>query len=322
MKKRLYIYGSLLSIFLSSVIGFSVWSPGDNIVSAKNSGNAIWLSHGWFGSDSWFKKHKKNKDDYSQEKKQKMVKQLRQLKVKFIYPHLCPANGFGKIPDINWNSINDFKTHNPDIKILPWVGGSTDSTVDLSDPKWRNQFIADAAYLLENPNIDGIHLNFEPLNSGNSDLPLLLKALYEFKNNKIISIAAYPPPTIFHPHDSVHWNLKYYKDLSQYVDQFVPMMYDTALRNKKLYINLMRQWTVELNSVVGHKDLIFGIPAYEDFGVGYHDPIVENVENALLGIFAGVNECGVKSYSLGIYSEWTLQENEILHIMKSTHQGD
>jgi hypothetical protein len=167
-----------------------------------------------------------------------------------------------------------------------------------------------------------VHVNFEPVKSGNQDLIEVLKRLYSIKNSKIISIASYPPPTILHPHEEVHWDLEYYKVISDYVDQFVPMMYDTAITYDKIYINLMRQWTIELIDVVGHEDLVFGIPAYEDVGVGYHDPSVENLDNALSGVFAGLNKADKSYYSVAIYSEWTLDQTEVDQFRVRTQQVD
>ena len=87
------------------------------------------------------------------------------------------------------------------------------------------------------------------------------------------------------------------------------MMYDTALRSGKVYQWLMSRWSLEVVSWTGHSEVLLGLPAYEDAGVGYHHPDVEDLENALLGIHAGLSrlENLPRHYKgVAIYSEWEM----------------
>ena len=94
-------------------------------------------------------------------------------------------------------------------------------------------------------------------------------------------------------------------------DQIVPMMYDTALEYKKIYTNLVRQWAQEVIAVSMDKEVLFGIPAYEDQDVGYHHPQVENVFTAMPGIVSAINSSqDARKFSVSIYAEWTLDEKE------------
>ena len=55
------------------------------------------------------------------------------------------------------------------------------------------------------------------------------------------------------------------------------------------------------------------MPVYDDAGVGYHDPTVENVENALLGVTAGLGrlEALPAHYQgIAVYCEWETDERE------------
>ena len=59
--------------------------------------------------------------------------------------------------------------------------------------------------------------------------------------------------------------------------------------------------------------MLLGIPAYDDAGVGYHDPKIENLRNALLGIHASLsNKVDLPEHYAGvaIYCEWELDEAE------------
>ena len=87
------------------------------------------------------------------------------------------------------------------------------------------------------------------------------------------------------------------------------MMYDTALREPNLYQRLMKVWTEQVLAWSGSASVLLGIPAYEDAGVGYHDPSVENIANALAGIHAGLEPTPAlpQNYQgVAIYCDWEM----------------
>jgi hypothetical protein len=111
-----------------------------------------------------------------------------------------------------------------------------------------------------------------------------------------------------HPHPEVHWQAEYFRAVAERVDQIVPMLYDTGITREKLYVDLVRRWTGEVLDWSGRSEVLLGIPAYDDAGVGYHDPAVENPANAMAGIFAAVNHRDelTRLSGIAIYAEWTL----------------
>lgn len=90
------------------------------------------------------------------------------------------------------------------------------------------------------------------------------------------------------------------------------MMYDTSLRVPKLYQNLMAAWTGEILAWSEGKPVLLGIPSYNDTGVTYHDPQIENIENALLGIHRGLSRQPLPTNYQGaaIYCDWETDEAE------------
>ena len=74
----------------------------------------------------------------------------------------------------------------------------------------------------------------------------------------------------------------------------------------------MAEWTREVLAWSEGKSLLLGIPTYNDAGVGYHDPEVENITNALLGIHRGLsNQLLPPNYQgVAIYCEWETSEGE------------
>ena len=140
--------------------------------------------------------------------------------------------------------------------------------------------------LLEaHPRLAGVHLNVEPLPSADTAfLQFLEEAKARLGPGKALSIAAYPPPTRWHPYPEVHWEESYFRAVARRSDQLAVMMYDTGIRVPKFYQRLMIDWTREVLTWSEGKPVLLGVPSYDDAGVGYHHPHVENLENALLGI--------------------------------------
>ena len=60
------------------------------------------------------------------------------------------------------------------------------------------------------------------------------------------------------------------------------------------------------------KPVLLGLPAYDDAGVGYHDPKVENLQTALRGIHRGLSRSPLPDNYQGVvlYSDWEMDEAE------------
>jgi hypothetical protein len=303
----------IIGIFCLVIIGFCVWTPGEMVLNNKKNfqENGIWLSHGWLGDKKWFRDNNRNESDYGRDQMMLLKTRINPLRVRYVFPHLCPASAKGVVPKFDNDKLTAFRSVFSECLIIPWVGGSTNATVDLENEVWTENFVKSIKEVLSNENIDGIHLNIEPLESGNPNLIKLLRKINEIKGGKILSIAAYPPPTIWHPHKEVHWNDDYYRDVSCLVDQVVPMMYDTALRSEKIFTKLIFDWTKEVIQNSNNKCVLFGVPAYED-DVDYHHADVENVDSSMRGIVSGINASGShQEFGISVYAEWTLDDNEI-----------
>lgn len=90
------------------------------------------------------------------------------------------------------------------------------------------------------------------------------------------------------------------------------MMYDAGQRLTKPYEKLMADWTHEVIEWSEGKPILLGVPAYDDAGVGYHDPSVENLEHAIAGIHRALSARPLPSHYQGIaiYSDWETSETE------------
>ena len=305
----------LLSVFL---LGYHIWTPGRVIHDGSHDlkSNGIWLQHGWLGDNKWFQQHKKNPQQF---RNLQNILQLKNLLVRHhitdVYPHLAPCRKSGEIPAVDPKQTRQFLRAMNGLRIIPWVGGVLEVHAFPERPDWRNRFTQSITDLLTTyPAISGIHINIEPLPSGNS---AFIELLYELEKKlppgKILSVAAYPPPTIYQMTRQVHWDQEYYQMVSRHADQIVAMMYDTSLQHQKLYQHLMRSWTQEILAWSGVTDVLLGVPVYDDSGVNYHYPHVENLKNSLAGIHAGLagyNHLPENYRGIAIYSEWEMEPEE------------
>ncbi len=156
-------------------------------------------------------------------------------------------------------------------------------------------------------------MNVEPIPSGNRHFVKLLKELRTaLPEGKILSVAAYPPPTLWHPFSAVHWDRSYFEEIAGLADQMVVMMYDTTVRFRKAYSYLISSWIDEVLVWAGKTDVLFGLPAYNRRS-GHHDPDVENLENGLRGLHKGLSgfaSLPANYRGIALYSEWEMEPEE------------
>ena len=307
------------ALLLVLLLTYRLWTPGLDIRDGRHDRgrNGIWLAHGWLGADEWFIRNGKT-NQFARYREQTQVRELatrlRQHHITDVFPHLCPAGTDGRIPPVDSRQTELFLDEFTGIRVIPWIGGVKDNQVRTEDPAWRASFVESVRSLMvAHPRLVGVQVNVEPLPSGDRGYLLLLEELRAaLPTNKILSVAAYPPPTRWHPHESVHWNEPYFREVARRCDQIAVMMYDTALRSGKVYQRLMADWTDEVLAWSEGKAVLLGVPAYLDAGVGYHVPEVENLPNALLGIHRGLTRRAVPTnyQGLAIYCEWETDSGE------------
>lgn len=314
-------YRTVLLLFLIlAVIGLAylVWQPGSRVRDGRHDRrtNGIWLQHGWLGDDSWFTRNNRDKALFRDDARmQQLADLLSSHGIKYVFPHACPCNPSGSISPIDAAQTEKFLDHFGRFAVVPWIGGVWGSQCFPDSPAWRAKFVASAADLItSHPRLAGVQVNIEPWPTGSSDFLLLLDDLRRaLPKGKIISVAAYPPPTRWQQSTDVHWDEAYFRQVAARADQLAPMMYDTGIKIPKCYQYLMSSWTHDVLNWSGNTQVLLGVPAYNDPGVGYHSPRVENLSNALRGIHAGLNKFDAlpTNYAgASIYCEWEMDQNE------------
>ncbi|MBI4832560.1 MAG: glycoside hydrolase family 18 protein [Candidatus Lindowbacteria bacterium] len=257
------------------LVGYRVWQPGEDIRDGRNDRlrNGIWLQHGWLGDDSWFSRNaKENQISNFRNRKniESLAASLRSHHIQYIFPHMAPTSVDGDLSFIDSEQARQFFGVLQEFQVMPWVGGIEGKQVFLKKSVWRENFAKSIGkFLREYPSAAGIHLNIEPMRSGNPEfLALLEEVRRNVPEGKTLAVAAYPPSTFLHPYPDVHWSKRYYRDVAARCDLLAVMMYDTALPNKKLYRNLMADWTRKTIGWSKGAKVLLGLPTYHDADSG------------------------------------------------------
>jgi hypothetical protein len=308
--------------FLLLLLGlYHFWQPGEDIRDGRNDRgrNGLWLGHGWLGDDGWFERNNRTNQlgrFRSVEGIRALAKRLREHGITDVFPHLCPAEPTGPLPPVDHPQVERFLDEMKDFRVIVWIGGPNGTSVLAHSGRWRTNFCDSISALFkEHPRLAGVQLNVEPCTTGNEPFLVLLEDVRRaLPSGKLLSVAAYPPPTRWHRFPDVHWDEDYFRKVADRSDQLAVMMYDTAIRHPKAYIKLMADWTQEILAWSNEKPVLLGVPAYADAHTDYHDPKVENLENALLGIHAGLGRqlLPTNYQGVAIYSEWETDEAEWL----------
>ncbi len=164
-------------------LAYLLWNPGKDVTDGRHDRgqNGIYLQHGWLADDAWFKRNRKlDRQAFFRDRRniRELAEQLRRHHITDVFPHLCPAELDGSIAPADDEQVERFLDEFAGFRVLPWIGGSRDSTARPELAKWRAKFTASAASLLaKHPRLAGVHVNIEPCADGSDDLILLLGEL-------------------------------------------------------------------------------------------------------------------------------------------------
>lgn len=297
------------------------WSPGLDVRDGSHDRgmNGMWMQHGWLASDEWLARNggpSRAAMFRDPAKIAALAELLRAEHVTDVFPHAGPADDDGLLPPVDDAQVERFlDAMGSGTRVLPWIGANRNRTGHIESTAWRSRFTTSAADLLaRHPRFSGVHVNIEPCRSGDpSYLALLQELRAALPPGSLISVSAYPPLSWMRPFPDVQWHAEYAREVAARCDQLAFMMYDTGLRSTKMYRHLMATWTrAELGAGCG-KPMLLGVPTYDDTGVAYHDPSVENLHEALLGIHEGLAGFGALPadyQGLAIYCEWEMSADE------------
>jgi hypothetical protein len=291
--------------------------PGNHFNQGKN---ALWLGVEWVSEAHTPDEITALADDL----------QSRQIRYVFVYTSfLRPDGEFNRTFEYARSFLTGLRAANANVLVLAWIGLPLDASsvsdgyhVELSDQATRQQIVDLCLELVRENGFDGIHLDPEPVHSGDQDVLALLDELAsELEPDTILSIAArhiwplYPnAPWPFI--DDVSWRGDYYRDVAKRVDQIAVMTYDSGLPWGWMYHKWAQFQTISISRALegSQVELLMGIPTSEEVTRTHH-PNAENMRTGLEGVIAGLNDKAARSdlvSGVAIYPAWETDEDEWL----------
>lgn len=310
-------YYFMLTIDIADIPRHFLVVPAHPAAVQERSSNAVWLEHRWF------------QDGVSDEEIASLCKILNDYSIRYVYPHLTPLNEDGRLPSFSLEAARRFKKivnrDSPQVEILPWVGGvrfgfrqTRAGTVRLDSDSYIQAFASECVFLVDQLGLDGIHLNLEPVDSGNRRFLEWLEYLKSrIGKDKTLSVAVNKPSFIdgLDPGALRSWDIPYFVEVGSYCDQIVVMNYDTGISDPVLYSLFTREKLASILRGFSEKGLscrvFLGIPTYED--APRHESKAENVTSAVQGILAMLSNADIPATNfsgVAIYGYWTTSTEE------------
>ena len=290
------------------VLGIAANEPG----SFYNKGhNAVWLEHQWVGEAK------------GRAEIRELVEQLERQQIDTVFVHAGPLDADGTVPPLLYQYAPRFleiaREFDSTIQYQAWLGQRRE-VINLDDPEVRHNVAKAAMIMSQLVGFDGVHFDVEPVwDQDLAFIETLAEARELMPDGKKISVALaeFIPESIVwltkKTKDFKNYNSEVnYRNVAQYSDQIVVMVYDTGLQKEWLYRNLVSEQTIWLSRLLPDVELFVGIPSYDDNVTGEPQE-VENIENGVLGVIDGLNN--VRSdeevfAGLAIYAYWETDEEE------------
>jgi len=248
--------------------------------------------------------------------------------IRRLYPFLGPMDHEGHpgwrkrgfIHRYDAQRVADFTTAMaalaPTLQVIPWTGGTWPRDVIFADHDRIAGFIEHTRVVTHDLGAAGVQLNVEPMPSYTDGYLELLGAVKQaIGPDKVLSIAAYPPPTLHQPVEDVHWSLPFLHDVCMAADELAVMSYDTGLKYRPLYRALLARWTTQLAESLpppeeGGCVWLMGLPSYED-DEPWHRPDIETIDEALRGVVDALEDGAPANFrGVAVYASWTTDADE------------
>ncbi len=290
-----------------------VWRPGTRHSGAYfNRGrNASWVSVDW------------SKDAHTPEEIRALADEMdrHQVQTIFVYvSYLKPGGYFNPTYDHAAEFVRAFKAAQPGATVEAWIGIpldkptiSTPGYARIGDPAVRRMIADFCKRLVTEMGFDGVHLDPEPIPSGDEDtLQLLDDVRAAIGRDKILSLATREIVPFWNdaplPPAWGLWRANYYRRIAGRVDEVAAMTYDSTLPTPWLYEHWLRFQVVGITRAVQgvQTRLLLGVPTSEE-ETWTHRPRAENMRSGLRGIIAGLNDADAVTESVvgvAIYPHW------------------
>ncbi|MGW2419808.1 hypothetical protein ACWC0C_11235 [Streptomyces sp. NPDC001709] len=267
--------------------------------------DALWLGHAWVDG-------RKTAQDV-----RTLAHRLEKTGVRDLYVHSGPLEHNGTLPGSAYPKAHwltsALHTAAPQVRVQAWLGdklaGETPDGLRLDRVETRTAILASARRVLAT-GFDGVHVDLEPLHSGDRDYLALLDDLRALTRARhaVLSVAAHQidPLPAFHSFwgaTTGHpkwWSQSYFGQVARRVDQIAVMSYDTMQPLQGLYGGYVaQQTTLALEVTPDTTDLLMGLPFYHENRFG-HRARAETVPAAVRGVRLGLSRTAPDRIRFGV----------------------
>jgi Glycosyl hydrolases family 18 len=247
--------------------------------------DGLWLGHGWVGGQ-------RTAADLNA-----LVARLRETGIRDLFVHVGPLSNNGSLnpalrPRAEW-LLTGLHRLLPGVRVQAWLGDTVGAGgLDLAGPATRRRVLGAARQVLAE-GFDGIHLDLEPVPSGDQGYLALLAAMHALTRARhaILSVACAqiePLPYLQAVGRWIMgrprwWSSAYLHAVASRVDEVALMTYDTGVPVGAAYSGYVRlQTRLALAAVPPDVTVLIGLPAYHDSEPGHTS--AETVGAAIRGV--------------------------------------
>ncbi|MFE1201611.1 glycoside hydrolase family 18 protein [Streptomyces sp. NPDC058762] len=267
--------------------------------------DAMWLGHAWVDG------RKKDADLKA------LARELKTTGIRDLYVHTGPMEHDGTLPKslyprARW-LIDGVHRELPGVRVQAFLGDvlATESPDGMRLEKTETRAaVVDSARQVLDVGYDGVHLDLEPLHSGDRNYLSLLddiRAVTRARDAQL-SVAAHQidPLPGFHSFWGTvaghpkWWSQKFFGQVARRVDQIAVMSYDTMQPLESLYGGYVAQQTslaLEVTPPTTH--LLMGLPFYHENRFGHWNH-AETVAAAVRGVRLGLSRTDADRERFGV----------------------
>ncbi|MFJ8699384.1 glycoside hydrolase family 18 protein [Streptomyces ardesiacus] len=279
--------------------------------------DAMWLGHAWVDG-------RKTDADLTA-----LARELRTTGIRDLYVHTGPMEHDGTLPESLYPSARRFVdgVHRelPGVRVQAFLGDvlATESPdgMRLEKASTRAAVVGSARQVLD-AGYDGVHLDLEPLHSGDRDYLSLLddvRAVTRARDARL-SVAAHQidPLPGFHSFWGTvaghpkWWSQEFFGQVARRVDQIAVMSYDTMQPLESLYGGYVAQQTsLALEATPPTTHLLMGLPFYHENRFGHWNH-AETVAAAVRGVRLGLSrtDAGRERFGVAAYIDFAATEED------------
>ncbi|MFB6843327.1 hypothetical protein ACFCXS_00410 [Streptomyces sp. NPDC056373] len=296
----------LLLPLLSALTALRINYTGDPADGTRTRDrDALWLGHAWVDG------RKKDSDVTA------LARRLRGTGIRDLYVHSGPLEHDGTLPKSGYPKARWFieAVHDkiPGVRVQAFLGDvlatETPDGMRLEQPETRAAVVRSARQVLD-AGYEGVHLDLEPLHSGDRDYLTLLDALRRETRSRDaqLSVAAHQidPLPAFHTvwggitgHPK-WWSQEFFGQVARRVDQIAVMSYDTMQPLESTYGGYVAQQTsLALEVTPPSTDLLMGLPFFHENRFGHWNH-AETVPAAVRGVRLGLSRTDADRANFGV----------------------